>query len=122
MTLSLHRRQPAVYPPRCNPRVVPAAAVWDSAGEPAGPGRSVEIRRLAPEIRTDKRSIRPELDAGVRSADGGGHRFFGETAQAYLVGGIFGLSLVVGAVLAGADEEPGAVPPTPAEQSVESLR
>lgn len=120
MTGSLNRSQPAVTPNYCTSRVVPAATVWEPAEGSAGAGRTPEVRRLSPVIRTHQPApgelfSRPEVSSGTPQK-----RQIGETTQAYLVGGLFGLSLVIGTVLAGPVEDP--VTATSTEHSVVSTR
>lgn len=130
MTISLNRPQPADTSENYEPRIVPAATVWDPVEAGGGSDCAPRVRRLGSEIRTqqlgrgcrgagrDSLASEPHL-AGLtaRRADA---PWIGETAQSYLVGGLFGLSLVIGAVLAGPIDDPVMVTPTP--QTVESVR
>lgn len=93
---------------------MPAAAVWEPGPSPARPGTTPTVRRLEVDVRTEQlpasRVALGNEDAAVRRA----RRGRGESAQAYLVGGLFGLSVVLGAWYA-APEEPST--PAPAVQS-----
>lgn len=130
MTISLNRLQPADIAENHGSRIVPAAAVWEPVEAVGGRDCAPRVRRLGADIRTqqlgqaglgtgsDSVLAKPRL-AGLaaRRAD---TPWIGETAQSYLVGGLFGLSLVIGAVLAGPIDEPVRV--TPTLETVESVR
>lgn len=114
MTISLNRSQPAVMSRHCTSRVVPAATVWEPAEAESGVVSAPTVRRLEPCNRTHRLTSGESLgspEISTRSPEARGMR---EATQAYLVGGLFGLSLVIGTMLAGPSEDP--VTATPTEQ------
>lgn len=130
MTISLNRPQPADIAENLESRIVPAAAVWEPVEPVSGRDCAPRVRRLGANIRTQQLargcreagsdSVSSETHVAGLPADRAVTPWIGETAQSYLVGGLFGLSLVIGAVLAGPIDDP--VMMTPTQQAVESAR
>lgn len=130
MTISLNSSQAAGMAENHGSRVVPAAAVWEPVDLAADHDYVPEVRRLGPGIRTHRLgrgclgvgsgAAAAQPGSAVPMAHRTGTPWIGEIAQSYLVGGLFGLSLVVGAVLAGPSDDP--MPVTPTQQAVESAR
>lgn len=116
MTTFTDRHLPASTPDHHRPRVVPAAAVWEPGLSPAPALGRFHVRRLDPVDRASLRRCRPGVAGGSADPLQNRKSMVGETTQAYLLGGLFGLSLVLGVLAAGAGEE--SVPTT--EYRVES--
>lgn len=130
MTISLNASQPAGMAGKQGSRVVPAAAVWEPAEAASEDDCVPKVRRIGRDIRTHRlvrgcRGVgpgpaRPQPCFAGPPRRRAGTPWIGETAQSYLVGGFFGLSLVIGVVLAGPIDDPVMV--TPTQQAVESAR
>lgn len=122
MSIFIDRHRSASTADHNYTRIVPAAAVWEPGVSPAPALGRFHVRRLDPAHRMPLRRC-DGIVAGVSpDAQQGRQGRIRETAQAYLLGGLFGLSLVVGVLAAGIAEESASTTDYRVESPVSAIR